>query len=147
MREMRVKILDYMKYNHQKLLTIQVYLYSAYYRLRIKFQPQDKMQDLIFGVRGEESPAEETRENLKTARIIGYHVDRVTEHTPWESKCLVRALTAGRILKKRHIASTLYLGVGKDNEKMVAHAWLRCGQLYVTGGNGAPYAMVAKFCL
>ena len=28
---------------------------------------------------------------------------------------------------------------------MIAHAWLRCGQMYVTGGNGSSYAMVAKF--
>jgi hypothetical protein len=46
---------------------------------------------------------------------------------------------------KKHISSTLYLGVGKDNDQMVAHAWLRCGQLYVTGGNGSNYSMVAKF--
>ena len=43
------------------------------------------------------------------------------------------------------IHSTLYLGVGKDEGKMIAHAWLRCGQMYVTGGNGSSYAMVAKF--
>ena len=28
---------------------------------------------------------------------------------------------------------------------MIAHAWLRCGQIYVTGGDGQGYAVVAKF--
>ena len=46
---------------------------------------------------------------------------------------------------KRGVNTTLYLGVGKEDGNMVAHAWLRCGQLYVTGGNGNGYAMVAKF--
>ena len=51
----------------------------------------------------------------------------------------------GKLLKEAGIHSTLYLGVGKDEGKMIAHAWLRCGQMYVTGGNGSSYAMVAKF--
>ena len=28
---------------------------------------------------------------------------------------------------------------------MKAHAWLRCGGLYVTGGTGEEFAQVAKF--
>ena len=28
---------------------------------------------------------------------------------------------------------------------MKAHAWIRCGKMYITGGNGAGYATVAKF--
>ena len=67
------------------------------------------------------------------------------EGQEWESKCLVRAMTARKLLKEAGIHSTLYLGVGKDEGKMIAHAWLRCGQMYVTGGNGSSYAMVAKF--
>ena len=78
-------------------------------------------------------------------RIRLARVNRITEHTLWESKCLVRAMTARKLLKEAGIHSTLYLGVGKDEGKMIAHAWLRCGQMYVTGGNGSSYAMVAKF--
>ena len=37
------------------------------------------------------------------------------------------------------------LGCKIEDGKMVAHAWLRCGEMYVTGGNGAEYAMVDKF--
>ena len=54
--------------------------------------------------------------------------------------------TARKILKKRGVHTTLYLGVGKkEGEKMIAHAWLRCGSFYVTGGTGEEFAMVAKF--
>ena len=138
------RIINFLRYNHEKRMTISVYLYAAYYRICILFIPMPKLEKQM-GIRGEESPAEETGENLKMAKLVGFHVNRVTQHTPWESKCLVRALTARAILKKKNINSTLYLGVMKENEKMVAHAWLRCGLLYVTGGNGKEYGMVAKF--
>ena len=46
---------------------------------------------------------------------------------------------------EKGIASTIYLGVFKENGKLKAHAWLRCGQLYLTGGNGEGMAVVAKF--
>ena len=72
-------------------------------------------------------------------------VDRICSKAPWESKCLVRALTAQKILKKKGIHSTMYLGCGLNDGKMVAHAWLRCGEMYVTGGNGSEYAIVDKF--
>jgi hypothetical protein len=35
--------------------------------------------------------------------------------------------------------------VKRDNGKMVAHAWIRTGEFYLTGGDGTDYAMVAKF--
>ena len=99
----------------------------------------------MMGERGAESSLEESTDNMKIAKRIGIHVNRITEHTLWESKCLVRAMTARKLMKEKGIHSTLYLGVGKEEEKMVAHAWIRCGRLYVTGGNGEGYAMVAKF--
>lgn len=99
----------------------------------------------MMGERGVESELTEDMDNMKIAKRVGIHVNRITQHTMWESKCLVRAMTARKLLKQKGIHSTLYLGVGKEDGKMVAHAWLRCGQLYVTGGNGDGYAMVAKF--
>ncbi|WP_051204843.1 lasso peptide biosynthesis B2 protein [Butyrivibrio sp. VCD2006] len=60
----------------------------------------------------------------------------------------MRALTAQKLLLEKGIESTLYLGCKEDETgKMVAHAWIRCGKAYVTGGNGAAdgYAIVEKF--
>ncbi|RED63035.1 lasso peptide biosynthesis B2 protein [Cohnella lupini] len=57
-----------------------------------------------------------------------------SRHTFWDSKCLVRAIAAMKMLDRRHMGSTLYLGTAKDtNKKMIAHAWLRSGTFYVTG--------------
>ena len=44
------------------------------------------------------------------------------------------------------LSSTLYLGCGMEEGKMVAHAWLRFGEMYVTGGDGGGYTTVARFC-
>ena len=64
---------------------------------------------------------------------------------PWKSECLVRALVARRMLLKRSFASTLYMGVRMENGELKAHAWLRCGDLYVTGGTGAGYTVTGMF--
>ena len=37
-------------------------------------------------------------------------------------------------------------GVWHEEGKMVAHAWLRFGEMYVTGGDGGGYTTVARFC-
>ena len=51
------------------------------------------------------------------------------------------------MLKNKGISTTIYLGVRKEGNEMKAHAWVRCGQYYVTGGAiREQYAVVAKFC-
>lgn len=135
----------FFRYNKQKKLTLMTYLYSAFYRMTILFLPA-KIQQRFWGNSGEESKDTESVENYRYARQVARQVNRIADKTLWESKCLVRALTARRLLLKKGISCTLYLGVGKDeNDKMIAHAWLRAGEFYVTGGNGTGYAMVAKF--
>ena len=138
-------VLNFLKYNPRRKMTLAVYAYAAFYRLTILLIPS-KIQQRYWGRSGEESPEFETGENYAYARLVSKHVNRVANKTQWESKCLVRALTARKLLLRKGITCTLYLGVGKDEDgNMIAHAWLRCGEYYVTGGNGADYAMVAKF--
>lgn len=138
------RVIDFMKYNGEKWMTITVYFYVAYYRLCILLLPMTRIEKML-GIRGEESIAEEEMETIKLAKLVGFHVNRVTEHLPLKRKCFVRALTARRILMKRGINSTIYMGVALEDGKMIAHAWSRCGQLYVTGGNGNGYSTVARF--
>ena len=125
------RVIDFFRYNGEKWMTITVYLYVAFYRLCILLVPMSRIEKMM-GIRGEESTAEENVENMKLAKLVGFHVNRVTEHLPLKRKCFVRALTARRILMKKGVNSTLYMGVGLENGKMIAHAWLRCGLLFVT---------------
>jgi hypothetical protein len=50
-------------------------------------------------------------------------------------------------MSEKGIGSTMYLGCKEEKGKMLAHAWIRCGAMYVTGGNGAAdgFAIVEKF--
>lgn len=138
------KLFRFIKYNRHKGLSFLALLYSAKFRLQILKVHPKKLQK-HWGMEGKESATEETKEHYRYAVRVAYAVDRICERTTWESKCLVRALTAQKLLKRKHIASTLYLGCGTENGKMVAHAWLRVGDMYVTGGDGTGYAVVSKF--
>lgn len=130
--------------NKDKKMTLQVWLYSAWYRLLIKVCEPKKLRK-YWGISGEESVEDVTRDEYLYANRVKTHVSVSCSHTPWESKCLVQAWTAMTLLKKKGIPTTMYLGVGKENEKMIAHAWIRCGRMYVTGGDGSGYAIVAKY--
>jgi hypothetical protein len=70
------------------------------------------------------------------ADMIGWAVRAAARRTPWRSNCLAQAIAAKRMLKKRGIPSTLFLGVKKNAEEngpMKAHAWLQCGKQILTG--------------
>lgn len=124
----------------------RAFLYTGIARAFILFVPFNKLRKRMGKVK-EESPEEVDKNIYKEAVDVSEIVSIVSRHTPWESKCLVQALTAQKLLKEKEISTTLYLGVKKDrNNNMLAHAWLRCGEYYVTGGaNREGYAVVAKF--
>lgn len=88
----------------------------------------------ILGQKNQTSSLEVSRDTLTKATKIGYIVNTSSRFTPWESKCLVRAITAILLLRLLRIPCTLYLGMGKDaSNKLIAHAWLRCGEVIITG--------------
>ncbi|NOZ05052.1 MAG: lasso peptide biosynthesis B2 protein [Chloroflexi bacterium] len=68
---------------------------------------------------------------------IGWAVRSVARRTPWESACLAQAIAADRMLQRRGIPGTLYLGMAKgETDEWQAHAWLRCGPHILTGQQG-----------
>ena len=137
----------FLRYNEHKVLTLKAWALSARYRYQMLYEDTKKLRSK-WGITGEESPEDATIDEYRFAKKVSYAVNQVCNKTRWESKCLVRALTAQKLLMEKGIASTLYLGCKEDEKgKMVAHAWIRCGKAYVTGGNGAAdgYAVVEKF--
>lgn len=138
------KVYRFFRYNGHKQIALQVYLYAAWYRLMIIFG-RSRALILAAGQRGEESPEEAAEEEYRKAFVIGSEVTRICGHTLWQSLCLVQALTVVKLLRRAKVPATMYLGVGRDeNERMIAHAWVRCGQLFVTGGNGENLAIVER---
>ncbi len=96
-----------------------------------------------------ETGAQADFSDLRRARIVGQAVCSAARYTPWESVCLSQAVAAKWMLKRRHVAGTLYLGVAKDEtnpERLAAHAWLRCGGTIITGREGyRRFTVVAVF--
>nr|WP_027870274.1 lasso peptide biosynthesis B2 protein [[Eubacterium] cellulosolvens] len=138
------RIYRFFRYNRHRSLAVKVYLYSAWYRALI-LAGRSRALILSAGVRGEESPDEESADAYKKAAVIGYEINRICGHTLWKSLCLVQALTAAKLLRQAKVPATMYLGVGQDEkEGMIAHAWVRCGRLFVTGGDGENLAVVDK---
>lgn len=56
-------------------------------------------------------------------------------HAPWRSDCLLRALATAAWLKRRGLPHAFYVGTKKMEGEFVAHAWLSCCDIQVTGGN------------
>ena len=132
--------------NKLRIEFIQAFIYEGMYRAFILFVPFNKLKKRM-GKHKKESVETVDIEVYKEARHISWIVAVTSSKTPWESKCLVQALTAQKMLKKKGISTTIYLGVRKEGNEMKAHAWVRCGQYYVTGGAiREQYAVVAKFC-
>ena len=143
---MKVSLKNFITDNKFKKETLLSYFYSAFFRAQILLV-KPKYLRKHWGEEGKESPEEETREVYKYVASVSRIVNRICTKTSWESKCLVRALTAQKLLKRKKIHCTMYLGCKLEEGKMVAHAWLRCGEMYITGGNGVAdgYAVVDKF--
>lgn len=114
-------------------LAIETVWLSGYYRFSLLKRPFSQMASK-FGT--EQYETERAPQNLDIIRNVNSAVTKVCTHTPWQSQCLVQALTAKKLLNKRKLPCTLYMGVAKDaNKQLIAHAWLRCGDVYVTGGH------------
>lgn len=128
----------------EKLLFIEAFFLTGLMRAKILKVPFNKLKEEL-GTYNTESVDDVVLADYKIAKIVRDVVVTISKFTPWESLCLVQAMTVQRMLKKRGISTTIYLGVNKENKNMVAHAWIRCGKMFVTGGDGSGYATVAKF--
>lgn len=102
-----------------------------WYRYRVHHRPFAELAPKI-GTLGYETPMETTS---RYARLVHELMEAMFRRLQWKDSCLIRALTAKKLLNRAGERCTLYMGVAKEGSNaMVAHAWLRCGKLYVTGG-------------
>lgn len=117
----------------ERLLFIQAYFLSLFYSFYVELIPKR----IIFkrlGDKDVETSFEPIEGELNEVLQVEKAIRRVVRFLPWTTKCFARAITAKRILQHKQIPSTIYLGVAKEgSNKMIAHAWLRCGNIIVTG--------------
>jgi hypothetical protein len=66
---------------------------------------------------------------------LSWAIAVAAQHVPWRSDCLIRVIAADRWLRRHSLRPDFYLGVTKDEQGVLAaHAWVRYGDLTVTGG-------------
>ncbi|WP_219375252.1 lasso peptide biosynthesis B2 protein [Bacillus mycoides] len=94
-----------------------------------------------------ETPVAQIPPHGDTLKKVSEAISIMSRYTFWESQCLVKAIAGMKMLEKRHIESTLYLGTAKDSHReLIAHAWLRSGSFYVTGSEGMEkFTVVGSF--
>jgi len=66
-------------------------------------------------------------------------------HCPWRADCYPQALTARTMLTMSRIPHSVSFGLRRDNGRLCAHAWVRAGDVLVTGATEDAYTEVARF--
>lgn len=124
------------------MLVVEALVLLGLSRATVLFIPFKRVAPHL-GARQQETPLGESDPN---AQGVAQAIFLVSRHTPWNSNCFAQALAGHVMLRRRRIACTLYLGVLKEGESFTAHAWLRNGNLIVTGRNGYErYTPVARY--
>ncbi len=117
-----------------KVLLAETLLWLFTSRLMIWFLPFKAIKPFL-GVHMKNSALTD-RKTLSQLRKTRNYVLKIGKVVPWKCTCYVDAISAKQLLKRRKIVTTLYFGVGKDDKKkLIAHAWLQCGDIIVTGGD------------
>jgi len=140
----RIKVL--LAYDRKTLLLFwEAFFFLGWARIAL-FRPFVKVAPTL-GVKSLETSFDSLNEHRTPIKHVAQAVNVMSWYTPWESKCFVKAIAGMKMLERRKIESTLYLGTAKDeNGHLIAHAWLRSGPLYVTGADVMKrYVVVEKF--
>jgi len=129
-----------------KVLFLRTFILCGYYRFVMIFIPFSKLAKKMgaLGVESSETYNEELHPYILKVRRM---VMTASKNTPWESLCMVQALTAQKLLNNKKIDSTIYFGLSKNEKnEPIAHAWLKHGGKIVVGEKGVErFSVVAKF--
>ncbi|WP_391557583.1 lasso peptide biosynthesis B2 protein [Robertmurraya sp.] len=144
MRILRMIKLFILMNSKTKKILLEAFLFLAWARI-MKRKPFGELVPIL-GLEVDETPSD-IQESEKDIREISIAIQLASKYTFWESMCLVRALAGLKMLERRKLESTLYLGTSKDkNGKLIAHAWLRCGRIYISGQETMnDFTVVGKF--
>lgn len=140
----KMKNLLFLDMKRKKLL-LEAFFYLAWARV-LKCIPFSKISPSL-GTYMEETTKDCDPSKSLLLWNVSDAVNLMSVYTFWESKCLVKAIAAMKMLERRNVESTLYLGTAKDEfGNLIAHAWLRSGPFYITGGEERMnFVTVGKF--
>jgi len=114
------------------MLLVEAVFTSAWVKLSLKFFNFKQIMRWLGGVNIETDNKEQPA-NLQLRRDVATALQLCNKYTFWPTECYTLALTGKLLLKRRHVASTLYIGFMKDEGKIKGHAWLRAAETYICG--------------
>jgi transglutaminase superfamily protein len=92
-------------------------------RLAVRFVPASR----IF-TWADRLPRRVKRFAIGEARWVEWSVERIGNNPRLRTLCLPRALAVHAMLRRRGIASRLCLGVARNGQELIAHAWVEFGE-------------------
>lgn len=105
-------------------------------RLALTFVPFERIGRWASIDLGRPAPGPDERERIRHS--VRSAVTRSARHVPWKAVCFDEGLAAQHMLRRRGIASALYLGVErKPDGRLGAHVWVQDGEIDIVGGEGA----------
>jgi hypothetical protein len=113
-------------------LLIEAFALSGIWRAAVLLFPFKKIASFLsWKANGVET---QSHDQPALAARIGWAVETAALYTPWRSTCLVQAISAKIMLRRRNIPGTVFLGVASENKNgLRAHAWLQSGDRILTG--------------
>jgi len=114
-------------------LFLEAWIYLIFAKLSILFFSFKKIAAMI-GISQVESPKELLEDKL--IQDIEVSMIRAVKYSFFKSKCYDQALATTFMLKRRRISSTIYFGLHKETDQLLAHAWVRCGKKIISGKAG-----------
>ena len=117
------------------LLIFIAFLFLFFSKLVLSFFSLKKLAP-HFGIINQTLNSNLTIYQEKKATQIKIAIARAARLTPWRSVCIDQAMAGLLMLSRQKIPAGLCLGVKKDNNenKLLAHAWIVCGNRILIGG-------------
>ena len=107
----------------------------SFFRVALRFLP---VQKLIAWMSWPSISLPLARERqTHTLRRVEWSIAAIVRHAPLTFVCFPQCLAAYFMLRRRHIASTLFYGVTRKNDQLKAHTWVKVGDRTVIGGDEA----------
>jgi hypothetical protein len=72
-------------------------------------------------------------------------IERAARRSPWRADCYPQALTARMMLTVQRVPHSISFGLRRTDGQLLAHAWVRAGDIPVTGGPAHEFTEVSSF--
>jgi hypothetical protein len=134
-----------------RALAVESLAMLAAARVLVKTTPQNQLVSRFGGSRLAKSEVPALANSHQSAKAksagsrVGASVEHVARLTWWRSMCLEKALAGKWMLRRRGIASTMYVGMARKGSEFIAHAWLVGEGQTLTGAGNITYAPLAAF--